>query len=267
MELSAFGPPWPGLPYSPKTALAGDIAETDTSFEVVDGGALPPGPNIAVIGDGETVLYDTLAGALLIGVQRGVEGPAQAWPAGAQVARNFTNLDFQHVRARLLADMEDISALSTHYSDTVAPALTGLAASISSINGQVDGLKETKANAANVYAKSEVDTIVSDATLATQTWLPAVALVADLPVSVPAPGVNYLCRVMKGESGVYQHIAADTTAANWSYFSDNLDFVDETELDDALAAARAFTLAGNTYHWNFSVNAAGNLVFHYELEG
>jgi hypothetical protein len=71
--------------------------------------------------------------------------------------------------------------------------------------------------------------------LGAQIWLPAVDTKADLP-EVPDNTKNYLCRVIndtdKTNNGVWQHIA---DASEWSYFSDNLDFVDETELSTAIS--------------------------------
>ena len=78
---------------------------------------------------------------------------------------------------------------------------------------------------------------IASAQLDTQTWLPSVATFTDLPdpASLPA-GVNYLCRVMTdpttSNNGVWQRIANTT---EWTYFSDNLDFVDEDELTTKLA--------------------------------
>jgi hypothetical protein len=60
---------------------------------------------------------------------------------------------------------------------------------------------------------------------------------ADLPdPETLDAGINYLCRVIadptQANNGVWQRIAGTT---EWTYFSDNLDFVDETELADAIA--------------------------------
>jgi hypothetical protein len=86
------------------------------------------------------------------------------------------------------------------------------------------------------------------AQLATQTWLPAVETYDDLPdPHALAMGINYLCRVLvkdgDEDSGVYQCI---NNSFEWTYFSDNLDFIDETELAAALLGKvdnAAFTAA------------------------
>jgi hypothetical protein len=77
-----------------------------------------------------------------------------------------------------------------------------------------------KANTAESNAKEYAD----DLALATQKWLPAVQTFDDLPAN-PGDG-TYLCRVITGDDyGVYQWIGTETIPA-WTYFSDNLDFID-----------------------------------------
>jgi hypothetical protein len=86
-------------------------------------------------------------------------------------------------------------------------------------------------------AKSYADAQIENAELSKQIWLPAVQTLAELEaITPPEPDkTNYLCRVMndtdKDNNGVWQWIAGATT---WTYFSDNLDFVDETELEEAI---------------------------------
>jgi hypothetical protein len=83
---------------------------------------------------------------------------------------------------------------------------------------------------ANDYTDEEV----AKAKLADQIWLPAVDNYSVLP-TVPNEDLNYLCRVFnyytdgvdEYDAGVYQWIAE---GAEWTYFSDNQDWVDETEL-------------------------------------
>jgi hypothetical protein len=83
-----------------------------------------------------------------------------------------------------------------------------------------------------------VDAIAA-AKLESQKWLPSVATYQELtdPQTLDA-GWSYLCRVRTGSGanppGVYQMAGG---SGEWSYFSENLDFVDDTELADALAAA------------------------------
>jgi hypothetical protein len=82
------------------------------------------------------------------------------------------------------------------------------------------------------------DAAIAAAQLAVQKWLPAVETKANL--SAPASlvrGTTYLCRVRNDldacNNGVWQ-LLPDAEA--WTYFSDNLDFVDEAELSTAMAA-------------------------------
>jgi hypothetical protein len=100
-------------------------------------------------------------------------------------------------------------------------------------------------------ANEYTDVQIENAKLSTQIWLPAVQTKADLPDPATLPaGNNYLCRVLKDttklwrriknkirgitdqdNNGVWQRIAH---TVEWTYYGDNLDFIDEEELDDAL---------------------------------
>jgi hypothetical protein len=85
-----------------------------------------------------------------------------------------------------------------------------------------------------------VDNAVAQAQLSNQKWLPSVQTKADLPdPGTLSPTVTYLCRVIKdvdtpANNGVWQLVAG---AEDWTYFSDNLDFVDETEMETAITEA------------------------------
>jgi tetrahydromethanopterin S-methyltransferase subunit E len=106
-----------------------------------------------------------------------------------------------------------------------------------------DAAEVTARNAAissAVNAEAEArDEAIAAAALASQTWLPAVGTKAELAnPSTLAPTVNYLCRVINdadtpANNGVWQLIAG---AADWTRFSDNLDFIDEAELAAVIAA-------------------------------
>jgi hypothetical protein len=119
--------------------------------------------------------------------------------------------------------ISDISGLQYNI-DTVNEDLT------SEVNNRISGVSgaiytssvdaTNKANTAESNAKEYAD----DLALATQKWLPAVQTSADLPAN-PGDG-TYLCRVITGSDyGVYQWIGSETTP-EWTYFSDNLDFID-----------------------------------------
>jgi hypothetical protein len=80
---------------------------------------------------------------------------------------------------------------------------------------------------------------IAAALLATQKWLPSVNSKADLPDPQTLDStINYLCRVtgdpVQEDNGVYQLIAG---SSEWTFFSNNADFIDEQELEDALEAA------------------------------
>jgi hypothetical protein len=87
-------------------------------------------------------------------------------------------------------------------------------------------------------SKTYTDNAIAGAQLATQTWLPAVYSVAELPDKT-GEEKNFLCRVINdpdsSKNGVYQWVD-DNDEWKWDYFSDNADFIDENELNTAIAA-------------------------------
>jgi hypothetical protein len=132
-----------------------------------------------------------------------------------------------------IASVEEIDKLETdiksHEEDTdnpheVTAAQVGL--------GNVDDTRDMDKPVSTAQAEA-----IAEAKLAIQKWLPAVNAKSELPnPSTLSPDVNYLCRVINdttpANNGVWQFIAG---ADEWTYFSDNLDFVDEAELQMALA--------------------------------
>jgi hypothetical protein len=72
----------------PLTYLSHDTARDETEILVVDGLALPEPPDVVLIGDGglyEVVEYADGNHRMITGVQRGLDGEAQNWPAGTAV--------------------------------------------------------------------------------------------------------------------------------------------------------------------------------------
>lgn len=98
---------YPGMPFSPATALAQTIGAADTTITVEDGSVLPDAPNFATLGSdaaGETVSYAAKAGNVLSGCVRAVEGTAQQWNAGTAVSRCWNNIDYQ----RLIDNLQEL---------------------------------------------------------------------------------------------------------------------------------------------------------------
>jgi hypothetical protein len=100
---------------------------------------------------------------------------------------------------------------------------------------------------AQARTQGDADTLTSakayadEAQLATQTWVRAVNLKSDLALITGLnKKLNYLCRVIadpvQANNGVYQAIAGWSGSPVWTYFSDNQDWIDETELADAVGA-------------------------------
>lgn len=82
---------------SPSTTLAEPITSAMTSFSVVSATALPPAPNLAVLGADdsivETILYTGVTNNTLTGVTRGFQGVASDWDVGTAIVRTFTAYD------------------------------------------------------------------------------------------------------------------------------------------------------------------------------
>jgi hypothetical protein len=129
-----------------------------------------------------------------------------------------TNLNTE-ITNRTTADttlQTDIDAVASNLADEIINRGTAVSNAISTAASDAT----TKANTAEQNAKDYAD----DLALATQVWLPAVETKDDLPTN-PGNG-TYLCRVISGtDYGVYQWIGTETTPA-WTFFSDNLDFID-----------------------------------------
>jgi hypothetical protein len=146
-----------------------------------------------------------------------------------------------------------------------------------------DAISKDTFGLSNVDNTSDMDkpvstatqTAIEDASLATQTWLAAVDKKSDLPVKPPNPKQVYLCRVMHDttakNNGVYQWVPDSTLAdeGKWTLFSDNVDFIDETELNAAIdeaaqtqladqAGAEALPPVDKKYHWYDLLQATRN---------
>ncbi|WP_339166101.1 tail fiber protein [Paenibacillus sp. FSL R5-0341] len=92
---------YPAAANSRQTELAAAINDTQTSFTVLDGSVLPPGPNQLTLGtdeSAETILYTGKSGNEVTGVTRGFEGVAKSWVAGTKLARYFTAYDHDTFR-------------------------------------------------------------------------------------------------------------------------------------------------------------------------
>jgi hypothetical protein len=95
---------YPASVNSRQTELATDIDDTQTSFTVLDGSALPPAPNQLTLGtdeSAETIKYTGKTGNEITGVTRGFEGVARSWMAGTKLARYFTAYDHNTFKANI----------------------------------------------------------------------------------------------------------------------------------------------------------------------
>ena len=97
---------YPGVANSPDTFLKEDLAKDATVMYLSDGSVLGTLPTLAVIGggaDAETVLVTSTAADGGFTIERGVEGEQKAWKKADLVARNWTNKDYETIRANIEA--------------------------------------------------------------------------------------------------------------------------------------------------------------------
>lgn len=120
---------YPGVANSPDTFLIEGLTIDGTVMYVADGAVFGEIPTLAVIGQAELAETVQITGKQSDGgytVIRGVEGKRQAWAKATNVARNWTNKDYETLRANVTAindgkvDKVAGKGLSTHDYDDEA---------------------------------------------------------------------------------------------------------------------------------------------------
>ena len=107
---------YPAAVNSKVTVTLGVLNADSTIIEVLDGSVLPDAPNLLVLGSdqtAETVKLTAKEGNTLT-VERGIQGNAIAWPAGTQVARNFTAKDWDDLVANIATIVAKIMGLNAN---------------------------------------------------------------------------------------------------------------------------------------------------------
>lgn len=114
---------YPGVANSPDTFLVEGLTIDGTVMYVADGAVFGEIPTLAVIGQAELAETVQITGKQSDGgytIIRGVEGKRKAWAKATNVARNWTNKDYETLRANITAindgkvDKIDGKGLSTH---------------------------------------------------------------------------------------------------------------------------------------------------------
>lgn len=122
---------YPGVANSPDTFLVEGLTVDGAVMYVADVAVLGEIPTLAVIGQAELAETVQITGKQSDGgltVIRGVEGKRQAWVKATNVARNWTNKDYETLRANITAindskvDKVDGKGLSAHDYDDTAKA-------------------------------------------------------------------------------------------------------------------------------------------------
>lgn len=105
---------YPAAVNSKATVTMGVLDQATTIVEVLDATVLPEAPNLLVLGTdqtAETVLMTARENNTLT-IQRAVQGIAKSWPAGTQIARNFTAKDWDDMRSNVEAIATKILGLT-----------------------------------------------------------------------------------------------------------------------------------------------------------
>lgn len=125
---------YPGVANSPDTFLVEGLTIDGTVMYVADGAVFGEIPTLAVIGQAELAETVQITGKQSDGgytIIRGVEGKRQAWAKATNVARNWTNKDYEALRANITAINAEVGTkvdkvagkgLSTHDYDDAAKA-------------------------------------------------------------------------------------------------------------------------------------------------
>jgi hypothetical protein len=153
------------------------------------------------------------------------------WPVSSSTQVSAGTHTLRALTKRIL---DNLSWIFANKADLAGPVFT-MEITIPAKTAAVSADNSTKA-----ASEAQVFNSIAQAVSGTQKWLEAVETKAGLPApSSLDRGVNWLCRVIKDPSpsniGVWQLIAGSSPA--WTYFSDNIDFVDERELAAAISAA------------------------------
>lgn len=115
---------YPAAVNSKATVTMGVLDQAATIVEVLDATVLPEAPNLLVLGTdqtAETVLMTAKENNTLT-IQRAVQGIAKSWPAGTQIARNFTGKDWDDMRSNVEALFNELVSLIV---DGVVPVNKG----------------------------------------------------------------------------------------------------------------------------------------------
>ena len=122
---------YPGVANSPDTFLKERLTSDGVIMYVADGEVFGDLPTLAVIGDGqlaETIKVVSQRSDGGYDIKRGAEGSQRAWDKATTVARNWTNKDYETLRANITAindgkvDKVAGKGLSTHDYDGKAKA-------------------------------------------------------------------------------------------------------------------------------------------------
>lgn len=134
---------------SPQTALGAAISASDTTILVADTSVFPAAPNLATIGneeDAEVIRYNGISNGTLTGCERGFGGTtASTWPQETVISRQITKYDMDTIKGNI----EDLDTRKADASDVYSKT-------------EADALLGDKANTADLGTMAAVDDAASD---------------------------------------------------------------------------------------------------------
>ena len=273
---------YPGVANSPDTFLKEDLTKDAAVMYLSDGSVLGTLPTLAVIGggaDAETVLVTSTAADGGFTIQRGVEGEQKAWKKADLVARNWTNKDYETVRANI----ETVNANVLSEASKREYSFNVLSQSINQLNtdfsiamedkvDKVDG-KGLSTNDYDAAAKAKVDGIPANPKYTdTVADLTPYAKKADVPTKLSQLSEDSTHRlVTDAEKAKVQ--AIPTNPKYTDTIPDLTPYAKKTEIPDLTPYAKKTDIktsladmAGDTSHrtvtddekkaWNEKVDAA-----------
>lgn len=233
---------YPGQPNSPQTELAADITAEDTTIPLLNAAALPPAPNLAVIGtgeDAETVLYTGKSGNNLTGVTRGFQGAAKAWVQGTKVARNFTAYDYDALRQNVEDVAGDVDGKVSKSGDTMVGELSIQAPGTNS-ESAINLIDNTGIRKGRLFYYLDSDRIVF------RKYAPSGGIAADVVFNES----EFRYRVGSTYYDVWHSGNVPIETGSWT---PELRFGGSTEGITYASRAGRYTRIANVVHWSFEI--------------
>lgn len=195
---------------SPQTDITSAITAVDTVVPVTDISVFPAAPNLATIGNdenAEVIRYNGIDGNTLTGCERGFGGTtAQPWAAATVISRQITKYDLDTLRENEI----DLDRRKAEANDVYTKS-------------EMDTALAEKANSSHnhdtrYYTKSEMDTALAEkAPLATE-------ILRFTNKSVSAAATKQVICTISDSKITDDHVVLDCTFANPANITSDIDW-------------------------------------------